>query len=179
MRTAVGCDSSTGSSKASERNVCAFSSLKNEPKPDLAEERYGMNSRAFERPFGIEWISSRTTVEMWTGGLGRGTYIYHQSAEYPPGSNLMTFGDLIIGLPIGPILCVLEYCILYCIQEHSRALTYFFEFHREFTQSAAVILKSIIKVSILTSYRSMIRCVHLQKVTSSLKQNISEPVRTS
>ena len=84
VRTAVGCDSSTGSSKALERNVCAFSSLKNEPKPDLAEERYGMNSRAFERPFGIEWISSRTTVEMWTGGLGRGTYIYHQSAEYPP-----------------------------------------------------------------------------------------------
>ena len=64
VRTTVGCDSSTGSSKASERNVCEFSSLKNEPKPDLAEERYGMNSRAFERPFGIEWISSRTTVEM-------------------------------------------------------------------------------------------------------------------
>ena len=38
--------------------------LKNEPKPDLAEERYGMNSRAFERPFDIEWISSRMTVEM-------------------------------------------------------------------------------------------------------------------
>ena len=74
-----------GSSKASEQNVCAFSSLKNEPKPDLAEERHGMNSRAFEWPFGIEWISLRTTVEMWTGGLGRGTYIYHQSAEYPPG----------------------------------------------------------------------------------------------
>ena len=39
-----GCDSSTRSSKASERNICAFPSLKNEPKPDLAEERYGMNS---------------------------------------------------------------------------------------------------------------------------------------
>ena len=44
--------------------LCILELYKNEPKPDLAEERYGMNSRAFERPFGIEWISSRTTVEM-------------------------------------------------------------------------------------------------------------------
>ena len=67
--------------------ICwVFGSANSVTRPDR-DNQYNMRivySKAFERPFGIEWISSRTTVEMWTGGLGRGTYIYHQSAEYPP-----------------------------------------------------------------------------------------------